>query len=151
MLEISTKTKVIASGAVILVAFAFGRYSASTVPSVKTSENVTVDTDKHVESNTHKVTVITEDCKTGKKITQITEDTGTQTDKTTNKDIKLSQTVTPPNKSLINISALASLDTSRGFIPVYGVSANKEFLGPITLGAFGLTNGVVGLSIGINF
>jgi hypothetical protein len=34
---------------------------------------------------------------------------------------------------------------------MYGISVHREFIGPITLGAFGLTNGTVGLSIGVNF
>ncbi len=52
----------------------------------------------------------------------------------------------------INISALVGTDLSQpGIKPIYGVSASKEFLGPITLGAYGLTNGVVGISVGFNF
>ena len=45
------------------------------------------------------------------------------------------------------------MDVSKGGdrIPLYGISANKEFIGPITIGAFGLTNGTIGLSIGVNF
>lgn len=54
--------------------------------------------------------------------------------------------------SKLNISALIANDFSRGLlVPTYGVSIQKEFIGPLTLGAFGLTNGVVGLSVGLNF
>lgn len=52
----------------------------------------------------------------------------------------------------LNVSALVGNDFSKRLIqPIYGVSVSKEVLGPITAGVFGLTNGIVGLSIGINF
>lgn len=55
-------------------------------------------------------------------------------------------------KPKINISALVANDFTRGgFIPSYGIAVSKEFIGPITIGGFGLTNGIFGLSIGINF
>lgn len=142
----SIKTKIIMSVVALLVAFSFGRYSAPTVPDVKT--DIKTNTDKQTNTETKKTTTITEDPK-GNKVTTINEDTTTQTKKNT--DTQLDQTVTAPKKSIINISALAGLDTGRGFIPTYGISANKELIGPITVGAFGLTNGTIGLSIGLNF
>lgn len=52
----------------------------------------------------------------------------------------------------INVSGLVGNDLSkRGVLPIYGVSINKEIIGPITIGAFGLTSGVIGLSVGLNF
>lgn len=137
-----TKYKVIISIVVVLVAFAFGRYSAPKVPD---SHTVT-DTTKEVNKDTHKTTVVTK-TPDGKEVTTIVEDTTTKSDSDTKKD----QTVTAPKTSLINISALAGLDIGRGFIPTYGISASKELIGPVTVGAFGLTNGTIGLSIGINF
>ena len=131
--------------------FAAGRYSVPTKPDIHTVTNTTTIEDKQTDKNTHKVTTITEDCKTGKKVTVITEDTTSQTKKDQDIVTKVDQSTTQPKRSSINISALASLDTGRGFMPVYGVSVNKEVLGPITAGIFGLTNGTVGISIGVNF
>lgn len=51
-------------------------------------------------------------------------------------------------RSKVNISALVGTDFSK---PVYGLHANKELLGPISVGVFGLTNKTVGLSVGLNF
>lgn len=48
----------------------------------------------------------------------------------------------------VGLSALVGTDFN---VPVYGIAVNKEFIGPITLGAWGLTNKTVGLSIGLNF
>lgn len=146
----TTKTKVIIAASGLLVAFAFGRYTASNVASVQTSIDKDISTDKHTNTDTKKTTTITEE-PDGKKVTVITEDTKIESDRSTDTKIKTDQTVTMAKKSLINISALASVDVNNGFIPVYGISANKELLGPITVGAFGFTNGVVGLSLGINF
>lgn len=150
-MELTTKTKVIGGAVIVLVAFASGRYSVPTKPDVHTIENQQVDVDKQTNMNDHKVTTTTQDCTTGKKVTTITEDISSQTKKDTDIKTELDQTVTQPKRSLINISALASLDTTNGFKPAYGISANKELLGPLTVGAFGLTNGVLGVSVGVNF
>ncbi len=55
------------------------------------------------------------------------------------------------NKPRVNISAIIAEDLKNKTVPAYGLSFTKEFIGPITLGAFGLTNGTIGLSIGVNF
>ena len=61
------------------------------------------------------------------------------------------KTITKPPPKL-NVSALAGIDTATSLLkPIYGISISKEFMGPITVGAYGLTNGVVGLSVGVNF
>lgn len=68
-------------------------------------------------------------------------------------DSKRDQTVsvsTAADRPKVNVSALVSYDFS-GSHPIYGVSANKEFIGHMTIGAFGLTNGTAGLSVGWNF
>lgn len=141
-----TKYKVIAGSAVVLVAFAFGRYSAPKIPDSTSKSETTKEINK--DTDTHKTTTVTE-TPDGKKVTTITEDTEIKANSTT--DTKKSEVITAPKTSLINISALAGLDTSRGFVPTYGISASKEFIGPITLGTFGLTNGVIGVSVGVNF
>lgn len=52
----------------------------------------------------------------------------------------------------LSVSALVANDFSnRGLSPIYGASVSKEIIGPITIGAFGLTNGTVGVSVGLNF
>lgn len=55
-------------------------------------------------------------------------------------------------KQKTNISVLVANDFKQpGIIPLYGISVNRELIGPVTVGAFGLTNGTIGLSIGVNF
>lgn len=74
---------------------------------------------------------------TVKTIRTITEDT--------------SSTKTEIKNKTTNISALIGTDTTDKFKPIYGVSASKELIGSMTVGAFGLTNGVIGVSVGVNF
>lgn len=65
---------------------------------------------------------------------------------------KTNTVIVPPKTGKINISVLVTNDFSkRSLQPAYGMSISREILGPITVGAFGLTTGVVGVSIGINF
>ncbi len=59
---------------------------------------------------------------------------------------------TPVKSTKTNISAIVANDFNNHLPkPIYGVSFNREFIGPITIGAFGLTNGTAGVSIGFNF
>src|SRR3984957_1911312 len=116
MIELSTKTKVLVGVVIILVGFATGRYSAQK-PDVRTVINQQQDIKQDIDKDTHKVTTITK-TPDGKEVTQITEDTVTDTKKDTDTTTKIDQTITS-SKSLINISALAGLDTSRGFVPTY--------------------------------
>lgn len=149
----TTKTKVIASIVVVATSFAFGRYSVNQ-PSIKTKEEIKTDstsnTDKDTRTTKTKVTVKTPDGT--EKTTETTDTTTTsKTTKQTDSDTNIQQIV-ESKSSRINISVLGANDFSRGaLIPTYGISASKEFIGPITVGAFGLMNGVVGVSIGLDF
>lgn len=150
MKSFNLKTLVISVVVALLLGLGIGRYSNRQAPNVTTNIDKTKVTDVKTDINTHKVTTVTETPK-GDKVTTITEDTKAETKRDTTSDTKVAQSVVAPKSSIINISGLVALDTSRGFVPVYGISANKELIGPVTVGAFGLTNGVIGLSIGINF
>lgn len=124
----------------MVVCFAFGRYTAS----FKGKETEVKQQDREVEVRTVYVRVKSPDGTIREE--QIKENISKDSVKT------VKESLPPEKRSRINISALASVDAKGGnMIPVYGISANKEFIGPITIGAFGLTNGVVGLSIGVNF
>lgn len=137
----------------LLVAFAIGRYSAGGSSTKSTEDKKTTDT-KQVDTNTHSqtTTTVTEDPNGTKKTTTVvTTDTTTKSKDTEVITDRTTQSTTPTKRNTINISALVGVDISKGFIPSYGISASKEFIGPITIGAFGLTSGTVGLSLGLNF
>ncbi len=131
MNNLTLKYKIGGAVAILLVTFALGRYSVNVV--TKTHEVETKKPDGTVQT-----TIDT----TIQAVTK-NDDKETQTD-------KVDQTVTAAKTSTVNISLLAGYhygDTS----PLYGASVSKELLGPITIGLFGLTNGTVGASVGVNF
>jgi len=151
---LSTRTKYIIAGVSVVVAFAAGRESVSP-PTVKTTISTTAQDNTTEDKNTH--TKITE---TEVKQPNGTDTITTVTDQVQNDDTKsqdtiqqqVQQTVTPPKKNTLNISVLGGNDFSKGILaPTYGLSVTKEVLGPITISAFGLMNGTIGVGIGLNF
>lgn len=144
------KNQVLYTIIALILAFLAGKYTASPVEvkSVVTQK----ETDKTVEDKVCHIqtkTVVVES-PSGEKKTETTTDTS-YTDKITEikKDTTTSKTDTINKRSVINVSALAAVSSS--FIPKYGISIQKEVIGPITVGGFILTNGEFGASIGINF
>lgn len=136
----SLQYKVILSLVALLAAYSFGHY---TKPQPAETKTTTQETEKQTQ---HDV-IVTVKAPDGTTKT-------TETIDTTTKVIEKKQElqVLPPKQSKINVSALVANDFSRGgILPLYGASVSKEFIGPVTLGAFGLTNGTIGLSIGLNF
>jgi hypothetical protein len=145
----ANKYKVLAASFALALAFATGRYSvrSSTVKQVVTEKETTnVDAKKDM----HKKIVIVKQ-PTGVTTTTITEETATDTKTLTNDQLQAVTTVTPPKVGTLNVSALAGLDAEHSFKPAYGISVTKQVLGPLSVGAFGLTNGVMGVSLGISF
>jgi hypothetical protein len=148
----TTRTKYLIAAAGMLVSFDLGRYTVS-APETKTETSQTTNTDTESNKDTHKeTTTITEKQPDGATTTttKIVEDTVTKKDTETKTDSHTEQTVTPPKLNTLNLSVLAGIDLSRQ-TPVYGASVNKQLLGPITIGLFGLTNGTIGASVGLNF
>ena len=77
--------------------------------------------------------------------------TKTTTEVTTETDSKSSTKRPEPTRSL-NVSGMISADTTGPFAkPVYGLSVDRQFIGPVTIGLYGLTNGIVGFRLGITF
>lgn len=133
-------------GAFVL-GFAGGEYFSS--PKTTTLEKTT-QTDTQTKQNevTHKKTTTVQE---GNKTTTTTiEDTQINTKSATDTDTKVYKTVILVKKT-VNVSALVGYSLSTFPVPIYGISVSKELLGPVTVGVFGLTNGIVGISLGINF
>ncbi len=86
-------------------------------------------------------------------IITIKEPNGTTKTTTTIDDKKNKDTISiiPIKTQKTNISAIIAEDFKHKDIPLYGISFTREFIGPVTLGAFGLTNGTIGLSVGVSF
>lgn len=156
----SRKLKVITAVLIVTVAFAFGRYSApekvKEVTKVEEHKSEEKDKDKvvHRHKKTKTVTIQNPD---GSKTTTTTTDDDFNKDtnsKTVVKDDKKSEIdkEVTYSKSKLTLSALAAENIHAiSASPIYGGMVSKEVLGPITVGGFGLQNGIVGLSLGLTF
>lgn len=125
----------------------------ATMPKKIVTQVVQTDNKKtDVEQNKRKeTTTTTKETKDGTKetTTKTVEETNTER-KTVDKTRTDSSSTTTYGSSGYGASLLAGTDFS-GATPLYGVSVNKNVLGPINLGAFAFKNGMVGLSLGLQF
>jgi len=147
----SLQYKVIGALVALIVAFGVGRYSATSQQSaVKTITDVKTDTDTKVNKDVKKT--ITETKKPDGEVTTVTtEEAVTVVDQQKDQVSHQSATVIPPKTNTLNLSALVGINPVDGLTPLYGLSVSKQFIGPITGGIWGLTNGTFGVSVGINF
>lgn len=132
----------------IATAFASGRYSVTQSHTKSIEINSEVNRDKNIHTQTTTVTTKSPD---GAVKTVTSTDT-TSTISTVKKEISKEVDQTAGKRSMLNVSLLAAYNfQSPSEKLVYGLSVSKEVLGPITAGVFGLSNGTIGLSIGLNF
>lgn len=164
------KQKIIIGVVVVATAFAAGRFSAP--EKIKIEKQVVtvekkVDDDKiNTKTNTdrdhHKDTTVVEilkpdgtkettthtidDDKVASKINQNIDDKSVNTSE---QIVKETKEVTK-SSSPVTISALGGIPLSfTSITPVWGASVSKPIIGPITIGAWGLSSREVGMSIGL--
>ena len=107
--------------------------------------------DDTTATKTHTVTVTLKK-PDGTTSTTQTTDTTSRSNIIENQDETTKTVTQAQKKSTMNVSILAANDfTKPTIIPRYGVSVTKELIGPLTFGVFGVNNGVVGISLGLNF
>ena len=128
---------------VIIISYATGRYMS---PEKIKTEVKTVEVEKVVTKIEHKTVKIKEN-KDGSKETIIITDSRADSNTNIRSQDKTKESTV---RDKINVSLLAgnSLPISA---PIFGASVQKNFIGPITLGAWVLTNKTGGLSVGLNF
>jgi hypothetical protein len=139
----TTKFKLMIAAAGLLTAFAFGRWSA---PEYKKTET---DQTQNKEVEKHKTTTIVEKERpdgTKEKKTVVEEDSEKRSEKSSK---QIEEIV--GSSSRVTVSALAGIALGSLDGVHYGASVSKPILGPIALGAFYLTPGIVGASIGLTF
>lgn len=149
------KTKLIVSCIALSMAFAVGRYTAPAGSVTKTVTDTASSDQKQIDRDTIKKIITTTTKKPDgeeQTTTETTISTNTHVNDTKSSETHQEQTVTIEKKPVLNVSLLAGVDVIRPLSgPVYGASVSKEFIGPITLGVWGLTNSTVGVSVGLNF
>lgn len=145
------KNKLILAILGLSLAFVAGRYTNQVTET--SHSQVTSNEDKNVQKDTHDkvITTITEK-PDGEKQTTITETKDvisvTQDDKHSVSVVDTSKITGSSPKT--TVSALAAIDIHTK-LPTYGASISHELIGPISVGVFGLTSGVAGVSLGITF
>lgn len=157
-----TKTKIIIFITALLISFAAGYALTPTKTVIKTqivevekkSTDNSTDVGKDVKKTTttkevtkpdgtkETTTTVTEETKTDKKTDQSETDTDSKTETSSKEIERLS--------SRTNLSLLTGADIHNALSPIYGASVSKQILGPISLGVFGLQNGIFGVSIGLS-
>jgi lipopolysaccharide export LptBFGC system permease protein LptF len=159
-MEVSLKTGAIVLVTVIAASFCVGRYSTPSKVVTKTQTvtnstedkvtNVADNKDETIEKTIEKDGTIKEEIHITDKSNSVTTDqknstTTTQSTTTTtniNSDWNISALATPSrlDDTLINTGSMA-----------YGVHIQRKIIGPFSVGVFGLSNKVYGLSIGGSF
>jgi uncharacterized protein YqgV (UPF0045/DUF77 family) len=159
-MEISTKTKVIAAAVALGLAFGLGYYVTPTKTTIKTEikEVIKEVEKKHTDQQNDVVTVEVETrypdgtVKIERKIVDkghIVIDDTRKKDQTTDTS---TTTVVERGQASWNIAALTNVDLSdRKFGTKYGLHVQRRIIGPVQVGAFGMTDGTGGVSIGISF
>lgn len=160
----SARTKVIIVMALMAVSAAAGRF---TVPTKVVIETKTVEIIKEVKvkdkdsiKNRHKNTTIVVDTHpdgSSTKTTTISDNTSSEKHETatSTKESDITDTAhkqVESDSSRVSISVLAGVNP---FSPqsgiTYGGHISSKVLGPITIGLFGLTSGIIGPTVGITF
>lgn len=150
----STRNKVILCVILLATSYAAGRYTTpQSIKIVEVEKKVAKDSTK-TEKDSHKKVVT-------KKVTHpdgTTDETTTTTDDTSSS--KQTKSVVADDKSksseIIKSSGILTIEALAGVNPLdgkfaYGASISRNLIGPIRLGAWGLTSGQIGVSLGLGF
>lgn len=141
----TTRLKLLLITLAMVSSFALGTYTAKTLTkteSVQTSDK----TDTTTQTTTTTTTVKNPD---GKETTTTKTDTITAIKERSRTNTQ-KEIIEAPSRRAINVSLLASYN-QKDKQPIYGASITSRFLGPLTMGAFAFENGMIGLSIGVDF
>lgn len=138
------KNNIIIVTILLALSFSIGRYCS---PEKVKTEIKTVEVEKIVKKVEHKVITIRQN-KDGSKDTTIVVDSNTDQKTHSNSSTINKEITTKEIKT--NVSLL--IGGTHSISPLnYGISIQRSFIGPITIGAWALTNANYGVSIGLNF
>jgi hypothetical protein len=143
------KNEMIVLAIALLVSFALGRYSSTLTTT--TTQHTATKTNDDIKTQTHALIVTLKradgDVQTTETIDSTADNKLIQDQQTTAKTVVQTQ-----KQSQLNVSLLVAEDLSQPvLVPRYGLSITKQLVGPVTFGLFGLNNGTLGVSIGLNF
>lgn len=155
-----TKKQALSVFGLLIVSFAIGRYSSPSkiVETEKLTTNTDSTTDINKDTHRNKITKTTivknkDGSETITKISKDVADTNTiSKNNTVSSSAKETTKETTYSKGSLNLSALAAKNVHSLTSELkYGGMVSRNILGPITMGAFGLTDGTIGVSMGLSF
>lgn len=143
------KAKLTYSAVALITAYAFGYWTAP--EKIKTVEVEKITKNEDENKNSHSVTERKEitrpdGTKEVTEVTRIDTDSSKKSSETIEKE-KLKEITKSGRKVSINL--LAGITIKK--LPVYGAAASATVLGPISVGVFGLSNGIYGAQVGLIF
>lgn len=138
------KTIAIIVLAVAAVAYSVGRYAQPAKVQIKTEQVV-----KEVEVVKKDVVIVEKEIKRPDGTIEKERKIVDKSSETTKKDSE-SKSDTKISRPDWKVQATAGMAAFRGEM-IYGIGIERRILGPIAVGAFGQTNGVVGLSVSLEF
>lgn len=157
----SLKTKVLIVAGAIVLAFAAGRYSApgSIKTEAKNEQSEEKKTKEKEETNTERRKITKEITRPdGTKETTVVDEeivkkkkSDATSEKTKETNVVKTEETRSGSKLTVSALAGAKIKFSGPLEPVYGGMVSKEILGPVSIGAFGLSNGVGGVAVGVSF
>lgn len=131
----TTRLSILSGLLVLLIGYAFGRYLQPQKEVIKT-QTVIVE-------HTHTVTV-TVTKPDGSSSSTTTTDEGSMTGTRSSTEIV-------NNKPSWKIAGLVGLNVHSLTTPIYGGQIERSFVGPISVGVWGLSNSTGGVSLSLNF
>lgn len=131
----------------ILVSFACGYYIKPDKVVTKTVTVEVVKTETDTKDRTIVVEVINKD---GSKTITTKKDIDTNV-KEMAKTNSNSQTLSVKRSSSLLVSVLGGVDITKPTGIIVGAHVSKQLLGPVHIGLFGLSSGVLGASVGLQF
>lgn len=140
----SNRTIIIVAILSLLASFATGYYLA---PDKIKTETRTVEVEKIVIQVKHEVKTVTVK-PDGSSTTTTVTDTNTHSNTDSNSST-ISKDI-PINKNTLSISALVGTTGIPFGTQVYGLSVSRNFIGPIRLGIFGMSDKTFGFSLGLD-
>lgn len=162
-MELTTRRKIIIFLVYTLVAVAVGRYTVTFSSKDSKQDDKKEETHKKEDKDKHddkiiKRKVVEETKPDGTKIkttdTIVTdkknETDHTNTDSKTDDKSKETKTETA-NSGKFNISVLGGVNVTNPVKPIFGAHVSRDIIGPVNVGLFGLSDGVVGASVGVTF
>lgn len=159
----SPSTRIIFVAVSLLVAFAFGRFTTPVkIKTVVKTVTVTKDVNKNEnqsDKNTHKKVVQKEIDKPDgtKEIDTTTTEETDQSNKNKSETVAKTDHSQEQEKEVakgsgrLTLSVLGGVNLHDIGSPLLGLAVTKSILGPITIGAWGLNDNTIGVSVGLDF